>query len=113
LRVDLDSGQEGVGSNSERRKSPVGSVEDVVLRYKVEDMWSGGGKGVWGVYGYYSPGLSISLVLYCGVLYCNVLMYYTTKTRQQWSVHLPFLCIYSSPNAQTLRPELHGVNYTW
>jgi hypothetical protein len=40
-------------------------------------MWSGGGKGEWGVYGYYSPGLMccMSLVLYSGVLYCNVLMY--------------------------------------
>jgi hypothetical protein len=47
-------------------------VDDVVSRYKVEDMWSGGGMGEWGVYGFYSPDLmcSISLVLYCDVLYC-------------------------------------------
>jgi hypothetical protein len=73
LRVGLDSGQDGVGgsSSSDRRKSPVGSVDDVVSRYKVEDMWSGGGKGEWGVHGYYSPDLlySISLVLYCTIVY--------------------------------------------
>lgn len=49
-------------------------VDDVVLRYKVEDMWSGGGKGEWGVYGYYSPG-SLCSILLGNVLYCGVLSY--------------------------------------
>jgi len=61
LRVGSDSGQGRVGSDRKSRQSEC--VDDVVSRYKVEDMWSGGGKGEWGVYGYYSPGLLCSILL--------------------------------------------------
>jgi len=116
LRVDLDSGQGRVGSSSSDRKSRQSEcVDDVVSRYKVEDMWSGGGKGEWGVYGYYSPdslcSILLGTVLYCGVLYCTMLEYYIGRldNGEYTFPSLP-LCNYY---AQTQRPGLHGVTSTW